>query len=84
MSAGTGQNTEYVFGDTTDNESWDNESRPNQRGKGHILAGVAPRCRFTTLMQCEHTKNLCQHQILEFPWFWDFMLHLGGCFSIAF
>lgn len=48
MSAGTGQNTGYVFGDIIDNESWNNESWPNQRGKGHILPGVAPYCRFCT------------------------------------
>lgn len=50
MSAGTGQNTGYVFGDKTDNESWKNESWPNQREKGQVLPGVASRCRFTTLM----------------------------------
>lgn len=84
MAAGPGWNTRYIFGDTTDNESWNHESWPNQRGKGHVLLGVAPCCRFTTLMQCECSKNLCRNQIPEFVWFWDFMLHLGACFSLAF
>lgn len=34
VSAGTGQNTGYVFGGKIDNESWKNESWPNQREKG--------------------------------------------------